>query len=105
MPFSIIFTETDATRMTLEGDLEVSTVDRPRPELLGAVRSPLAVVKVDLSRLRSVNPQGMQVLVELIAGLARAGCRITVKGPRDQTLKCFKAALGEAIVHASQLAN
>ena len=105
MPFSIIALATGVTRLALEGDLDALTVEGLRPELLGVVRRRPTRLEVDLSRLRSVDPRGMQVLVAFFAGLTQVDCRITVTGIRDQPLKPFKTALFDAILNASQLVN
>ncbi|HXT96649.1 MAG TPA: STAS domain-containing protein [Polyangia bacterium] len=105
MPFSIIALDAGVTRIVLEGDLDVVTVEGLRPELVGVVRRCPTQLEMDLSHLRSVDTRGMQVLVAFFASLARINCRITVTGMRDQLPKRFKAALFDAILHEPQLAN
>jgi ABC-type transporter Mla MlaB component len=105
MPFSIVSLELGVTRIALEGDLDVFTIESLRPELASVVRQRPAQVKVDLSRLRWVHTRGMETLVSFFAHLARAGCRISVTELQAQPLGCLKAALVDAIVHASELAN
>jgi anti-anti-sigma regulatory factor len=105
MPFSIIAFATGVTRLALEGDLDPLTIEGLRPELLGVVRRRPTRLEVDLSRLRSVDARGMQVLVAFFASLTQIDCRITVTGMRDQPLKPFKTALFDAILNAAQLVN
>lgn len=105
MPFSIIALTTGVTRLALEGDLDLVTIEALRPELLGVVRRRPGRLEVDLSRLRSVDARGMQVLVAFFASLAQIDCRIAVTGMRDQPLERFQAALFDAIVNASELVN
>lgn len=105
MPFSIVPLDSGVTRIMLEGDLDVFTLEGLRPELAGVVRRRPGQVEVDLSRLRSVNTRGVEVLISFLGSLARADCRITVKGLQAQPLKCFKAALIDAILQAPQVVN
>ncbi len=105
MPFSIVSLPSGATRLALEGDLDVFTVDRLRPELVGVVRRRPASVEVDLSRLRSVDARGMQVLGTFFADLTQIECSITVVEARDQPLKYPTPLLLNAILNASRFVN
>jgi anti-anti-sigma regulatory factor len=105
MPFSILSLDSGVTLVALEGDLDVFTVERLRPELRGLVRRTPLSVEVDLSRLRSISPRGMRALALFFSDLAGLGCRMTVKGLRDQPLKSFEATLVDAILNASHVVN
>jgi len=105
MPFSIVSLQTNVTRIALEGALDAITAEVLRPELAGVLRRRPAQVEVELSRLRSADTRGMEMLVLFFASLARAGCRITLVGLQNQPLKCLKAALVDAILDASEFVN
>lgn len=105
MPFSIVALDAGVTRIALEGDLDVFTVEGLRSELAGVVRRRPKMVEMELSRLRSVSPRGMDILLAFFTSVAHDACRITVRGMRDQPLKCFKTALVDAILNASRPIN
>ena|SRR5579863_3826248 len=105
MPFSIIALQSDVTRISLEGDLDVFAIEALRLELLGVARRHPVHVEIELSRLRSINQRGMQVLVSFLGSIARLGTLITVVGLREQPLKTFKAALVDAILDAAPPPN
>lgn len=97
--------QTDVIQIALEGELDVITAEVLRPELAGLLRRRPAHVEVVLSRLRSADSRGMEMLVSFFASLARAGCRITIVGLQQQPLKAFKAALVDAILDAPGVVN
>jgi anti-anti-sigma regulatory factor len=105
MPFSIVALQSGTTRISLEGDLDVFTLEGLRPELLDVARRRPTHVEMELSRLRSINQKGMQLLVSFLGNVARVGSRITVLGLRDQPLESFRTALLDAILDASQPPN
>lgn len=104
MPFSIVSLES-VTVIALGGDLDVFTIERLRPELLGLVRRRPACVEVDLSRLRSISPRGMRELAFFFAELSRISCRVTVTGIRDEPARCSQATLLDVILSASPPLN
>ena len=105
MPFSIVAMQSGVTRISLEGDLDVFTIEGLRPELEGVARRRPGHVEMDLTRLRSINQRGMQVLVAFFGNIARWGSRITILGLREQPLQTFKTALVNAILDASPPLN
>jgi len=105
MPFSIVPLPSGVIRVSLEGDLDVFTVEGLRPELAGVARRNPTYVEVELSQLRSINQRGIDVILSFLRSVARLGCRITVHGLRDQPLKSFQTALVDAILHVSRPVN
>ncbi len=105
MPFSIVPLSSGVIRISLEGDLDVFTVEGLRSELASVARRNPTYVEVELSHLRSINKRGMEVILSFLESIARLGCRITVRGLRNQPLKTFKTALVDAILHASRPVN
>lgn len=105
MPFSIVSLSSGATRIALEGDLHVATIARLRTELAGVVRRRPLVVEVDLSRLRSVDPSGMQVLGAFFAELTRTDCRISVIEMPEQPLRPNNPLWPDAILDGARLVN
>ncbi|HVT10229.1 MAG TPA: STAS domain-containing protein [Polyangia bacterium] len=105
MPFSIISLSSGATRIALEGDLHVATVARLRTELVGVARRRPAIVEVDLSRLRSVDPEGLQVLGAFFAELTRIDCRISVTEMPEEPLRPSSPLWPDAILDAARLVN
>ena len=97
--------QSGVTRISLEGDLDAFTIEGLRPELLGVARRRPGRVELELSRLRSINQRGMQVVVAFLGNIARSGSRITILGLREQPLETFKTALVNAILDASQPVN
>ena len=102
MPFSIVALQSGVTRVSLEGDLAVSTVERLVPELGSVARRRPTEVEMELSRLRSISPRGVSVLLSFVGTMARAGCRVRVKGLRDQPIDTFKSRLHGAIANAAR---
>jgi anti-anti-sigma regulatory factor len=105
MSFSIVALPSGVTRISLEGDLAVSAVEGLRPELGSVARRRPTHVEMELSDLQSISPRGVSVLLSFVASVARAGCRITVTGLRDQPLDAFKSTLAGAILNAAPPAN
>jgi len=105
MPFSIVSLASGATRIALEGNLDVFTVDRLRPELLGVARRRPSAVEIDLSRVRSVTPRGMEVLGAFFAVLTRIECRITVTEMKDPPFKQGSPQWADAIINATRPVN
>jgi|SRR5579871_4320803 len=105
MPFSIVPLSSGVVRISLEGDLDVFTIEGLRPELAGVARQKPTSVEIELSHLRSINQRGMDVILSFLQSIARVGCRITVQGLRNQPLKTFQTALVNAILHASRPVN
>ena len=105
MPFSIVSLASGATRITLEGDLDVVTISRLQPELRAVARRRPIAVEIDLSRVRSVNTRGVQSLGSLFAVLARIDCRITVVEVRHLALSPGDPLWAGAILDATRLAN
>ncbi|HXJ18595.1 MAG TPA: STAS domain-containing protein [Polyangia bacterium] len=105
MTFFIAPLDSGVTRVALQGSVDIFTIGLLRPELLLVIRARPAVVEVDFSSLRSINTSGMQVLVSFCTDLSRIGTRIVIKGLQGQPLQRFRAALVEAIRHASGSAN
>ena len=102
MPFSIIALQCGVTRVALEGDLAMSTVERLVPELGCLARRRPTQVEMELSRLRSISPRGVSVLLSFVGTMARAGCRVRVKGLRDQLLDTLQSRLHGAIANAAR---
>jgi ABC-type transporter Mla MlaB component len=105
MPFFIISLASGATRMALEGDLHVATVARLRTELVGVARRRPSAVEVDLSRLRSIDAGGLQVLGAFFAEVTRLDCSITVIEMPEQPLRPGNQVWADAILNAAGLVN
>lgn len=105
MPFSIVPLPSGATRISLEGDLDGCTLARLRPELVNVIRRRPAAVEVDLSRLRSLDARGVQILGAFFADLARTECQITVTEMREQPSRSHNRLLFDVISNGSRVVN
>lgn len=105
MPFSIIALPSGVTRIALEGDLDLFSAHGLRPELLTVVRRRPAAVEVDLTRLRSINTRGMQILLAFLADLAEIECRIVVTEGQDRALRARSPGLVDVLLDASRTVN
>jgi hypothetical protein len=102
MPFLVVAMQSGTTRISLEGDVDLFTIEGLRSELGGVARRRPVHVEIELACLRSINERGMQVLVSFVGGITRVGSRVTVLARRDPPLETFKAALINAILDASR---
>lgn len=76
-----------------------------RRELFGLARRRPLRVEMELSHLRLIDDEGIQVLLAFFADVARQGCRCTVRGLRDEPLASFRTALIEALSHSPGVIN
>jgi len=104
MPFTIAPAASGATRVALEGDLDVFTADRLWFELLAVIRRRPATVELDLSRVRSVGARAMEVLGAFFVGLTEIACRVTVIEMRERPLQ-WRHVATTSIRHRSRLLN
>lgn len=105
MPFSIVSLSSGATRIALGGDLVVATVARLRTELVTVARRRPSSVEVDLSRLRSIDADGIQVLGAFFAELTQIDCPITVTEMPEQPLSPGNPLWADATLNAARLVN
>ena len=105
MPFSIIALQSGLTRISLEGTLDVSTIEGLRRELQAVARRSPASVEIEATHLRSLSPGGVPVLLSFIESIARSGCRVTIKGLPDRAHDTFRSALASVTCDPAPLVN
>ena len=105
MAFSITTFSPGTTSIAIRGNLDGATLWGLRRELSGVVRRRPLRVEMELSELRVIEDEGVQVLLSFFADLARQGCRLTVGGLRDEALASFKIALIEGITLSRKTVN
>jgi anti-anti-sigma factor len=82
--------ETDATRIVLTGDLDMSTVARVRPIVESACQRNPETVVLDLSAIEFVDSHGFQLLVATHRALTADGCALVVLPPPAPVRRAFE---------------
>jgi len=90
MTYSLAVLHDRPVRLSIEGQLDVQTVNCLRLMLDRVVeRNPLRV-EIDLSRLRLVDSAGLGVLIHFCKRLRLSGCSPVVMGLRGQPLAVLR---------------
>ena len=105
MAFSIMTLSSGMTSIAIRGNLDGAMLWGLRRELAGLVQRRPLRVEVELSHLRLIEDEGIEVLLAFFADLARQGCRFTLRGLHDAALASFKAAMIEALTHPRGTVN
>jgi len=67
--------------VSLEGELDLATMDAVRAALTAAVSPTAATVIVDIARLSFMDASGLGLLIAAHRRCADAGCRLTLRHP------------------------
>lgn len=105
MAFSITTFSVGTTNIAIGGNLDGPTLWGLRRELAGVVRRRPPRVEMELSHLRLIEDEGIRVLLAFFADLSRQGCRLTLRGPRDEPLASVRTALIEALTPSLESVN
>ena len=70
-----------STVVSLDGELDLASAERLRPQLLAAVRARPRTLVLDVSGLRFVDASGVSVLLEAQRALARSGGAVVLRRP------------------------
>ena len=73
----------------LEGELDVSTSERLRTELLTLIDDGCRSLVIDMSELVLIDSTGLGVLVGILKRMLQHGGEMVLKGPRRSARKVF----------------
>jgi anti-sigma B factor antagonist len=73
----------------LEGELDVSTSERLRAELLTLIEDGSRSLVIDMSELALIDSTGLGVLVGILKRMLQYGGEMVLKGPRRSARKVF----------------
>jgi anti-sigma B factor antagonist len=88
--FSTSIGDDGTTRLTIEGELDVTSAITLRPTIDKLVAMRPQRVEVEAAGLRLIDSSGAAVLVALYKGVRAAGGKVVVVGMRDQPLAIFR---------------
>jgi anti-sigma B factor antagonist len=90
MRCSIKLVGTGSLRLSIGGELDVTTIPELEPMLTRLVDREPWQVELELSRLRMIDSTGVGALVRFSKRLRACGCLLAVSGLRDQPLAVFR---------------
>ena len=90
MTFSLFMSLTKGMRLTVAGELDVTTVERLEPTLRMVVRRRPVHIELELSRFRMIDSTGVGQLVGFCKRLRAVGCRPVIVGLRGQPFAVFR---------------
>src|SRR5262245_57124147 len=80
----------DETVLRIEGSLDAMSTPELRPSMEALVAERVARVTLDLGELRLIDSSGVGALVSLYKRMRAQGCKVRVRGLRDQPLAIFR---------------
>ena len=90
MMFSLHLSPTGPPRLSIEGELDATTVGRLEPTLKLILSRCPTRLEIDVSRLRMIDSTGVGQLIAFGKRLKVIGCSFIIAGLRDQPLAVFR---------------
>lgn len=105
MTVTVTTRETGATRIAVEGELDMGTVGDLRNHIEKVVAKEPKRVEVDLSALRMLDSSGVGALVSLYKRVRAYAGEVVMVGLRDQPLAVFRLLRLDRVMIGTDLAS